>query len=362
MKKHAISAILAGLGAIATLPAHADATLYGIAQGSIDYGNNGGSIGSHAYYQDIGTRVGFKGADNLDNGSKAIWNVYQYMATYGGMWGSREAWIGLADDRYGTLRAGKAKSTYSQVMDDFDLFESNTTLANTFRDGTYTSFPNNSVFYASPNIGGLVLKGDYGFKNGSNQQYHGYAASAKYSQELFALYGIYQGFGNAGRDLSNPSSSDSNWYGPVGAGNKSMYSYMLGAQVYPVKGLILGGLYQHEKQDIANAPVFNPAATSMQRDSMLLIAQYSTGPWTPRAGYVHQFTGKFDSGPQLNAADQFEIGTDYNLSKHTIAYVEAAYIHNRDQNGFQSSAGTDGWSATKTGDSKVISFGLIELF
>ncbi|MBB5190081.1 putative porin [Silvimonas terrae] len=356
MKKRMIGAMLASLGTIATLPAHADATLYGIAQGSIDYGNNGGSIGNHLYYQDIGTRIGFKGADKLDNGSQAIWNIYQYMTT----WGSREAWIGLTDERYGTFRSGKAKSTYSQLMDDFDLFESNTTLVSTFKDGTYLSFPTNSVFYATPNLGGLVIKGDYQFKDGERQQYHGYAVSAKYSQEMFALYGIYQRFGNAGRDLGDPI--EGSWYSPVAAGGKSMYSYMLGAQVYPVKNLILGGLYQHEQQDLASAPAFNAGATRMKRDSMLLMAQYSAGPWTPRAGYVRQFAGKFDQGPKLAAADQLEVGTDYNLTKHSLAYVEAAWIRNRDQNGFQSSAGTDGWSATKTGDSKVISFGLIELF
>ncbi len=360
MKKRMISAMLASLGTLATLTTRADATLYGIAQGSIDYGHNGGSIGNHLYYQDIGTRVGFKGSDKLDNGSKAIWNVYQYMSTYGGTWGDREAWIGLTDERYGTLRSGKSKSTYSQVMDEFDLFESNTTLVSSFKDGTYLSFPTNSVFYTSPDLGRLVIKGDYQFKDGAQQQYHGYAVSAKYSQQMFALYGIYQRFGNAGRDLGDPI--EGNWYSPVAAGGKSMSSYMLGAQVYPVKDLILGALYQHAQQDLASAPAFNPGATRMKRDSMLLMTQYSTGRWTPRAGYVRQFAGKFDQGPKLAAADQLEIGTDYNLTKHSLAYVEAAWIRNRDQNGFQSSAGVDGWSATKTGDSKVISFGLIELF
>ncbi|GGP18791.1 porin [Silvimonas iriomotensis] len=360
MKKNMISALLASLGALAALPAAADVTLYGIAQGSIDYGNNGGNVGNHAYYQDIGTRVGFKGSDKLDNGSYLNWNVYQYMAAHGGEWGSREAWIGLSDERLGSFRAGKSKSTYSQMMDDFDLFESNTTLVSTFNDSTYKSFPTSSVFYTSPNLGGLVLKGDYQFKDGANDQFHGYAASAKYSHEWFALYGIYQRFGNAGRDLSDLT--EGGWYAPTAASGKSMSSWMLGAQVYPVKNLIVGGLYQHAKQDLANAPAFNPDASDMKRDSMLLMAQYTVGPWTPRAGYVRQFAGKFNTGADLKAADQFEIGTDYNLSKHTIAYVEAAYIRNRDQNGFQSSAGTDGWSATKSGDSKVISFGLIELF
>ncbi|WP_283149370.1 porin [Silvimonas soli] len=337
----------------------ADVTIYGIAQASIDYGTSGNNSGNRLYYQDIGARLGFKGSDKLDNGSTLEWNLYQYTGGY--TWGSREAWIGISDKDWGSFRSGKSKSTYSQVMDDFDLFESNTTLVSTFKDGTYRSFPNSTLFYTSPKWEGLVLKGEYQLRDGSNDNAYGYTVSAKYAQEKFALYGAYQKFGNSGRDLSDVTNAGA-WYNPTGAEGKSMQSYLLGAQIYPVPGMIFGALYQHAQQDLAGAPASAPTATQMKRDSVLLMAQDSIGKWTPRVGYVHQFAGKFDNGPSLRTADQFEIGTDYNLSKHSLLYTEASYIKNRGQNGFQSSAADMGWTASSAGDSKVLSVGLIALF
>ncbi|MDR3430038.1 porin [Silvimonas sp.] len=331
--------------------AMADVTLYGIITGDVDTGNNG-KQGTSVIYQDVGTRIGFKGTDKWDGGAKTIWEVESGALTgSSGQWGSREAWIGVQDDTWGTLRSGRGKSRYDLIVEEFDTFESNVTMASTFDDATYVTRNTGAVMYTSPSLGGLTLDGEYNFVSGGNHDYTAIGA-AHFKQSAFQLYGAYilqshkvrTGLADV-TDFTGTTSADGD-----------LQAYMLGGQWYPTDSAFVGLLYQHATQDTTDP------RGAFKRDSTMLMAQYSVGVWTPRAGWVHQFEGKFDNGGKIKTADQFEIGTDYNLSKHSILYAEAAYINNNDQNGFVTTSGTTGWTPTQPGNGKVLSIGLLAFF
>ena len=74
---------------------------------------------------DFGSRIGFKGHENLGNGLNAIWKVEQKTSVAGtdSGWGNRQAYIGL-ETTAGTFRAGKI-GTQLDDMDKTDAWEYN---------------------------------------------------------------------------------------------------------------------------------------------------------------------------------------------------------------------------------------------
>ena len=336
--KKILATAIASLCVIAT--AQADVTIYGIAQKSLDFGNTTGDVNKFSL-QDIGSRVGFKGTDKLDDGSVLNWKIESGLSTFG----SREAWIGYENKELGTLRFGKSKGAYNLLVEGFDLFESNTTLANTIQDNTYRTRHESAIYYSTPsNLGGFSATVNAVMDSTSavdgNQK--GYDVTASYTQEKFAIYGGTNSLQNSARKEVTG--------GLAVKSESKATSYILGAKVFPVAGLQIGAAYQNTKQDLL-------AGGEFKRDSAVVMAQYETGKWVPRIGYVYQGEGKYSDGAKIARANHFQLGTDYNLSKTSLLYAEAALIQNKDQNSFSTSI-SDGLTATP----KVFSAGMILLF
>jgi predicted porin len=327
--------------------AQADVTLYGIAQKSIDYGN--GPTGERKFsMQDIGSRVGFKGTDKLDNGSTLLWKLETGLDKG---FGSREAWIGYENKDAGTLRFGKSKGAYDLLVETFDLFESNTTLANTLQDNTYRTRHESGIYYSTPaNLGGFAANLNYVIDSGKFsgdkadvEDQKGYDATISYTHAKFAAYAGTARINNLARSGAQAAKEQKGAH---------LTSYIVGAKVFPMAGLQIGAAYQHAKQDQLGGGDF-------KRDSGIVMAQYEVGNWVPRVGYVYQGVGKMNGTGEKNLAkaNHFQIGTDYNLSKSSLLYVEAAVIQNKDQNSFSTSI-SEGLASTP----KVVSAGMILLF
>ncbi len=123
--------------ALATLSttAMADVTLYGIMKAGVETGqvkvirhNNAGVRTTDRKHTltgiaDFGSRIGFKGHENLSNGMNAIWKVESKTTLDGKSagWGTRQAYIGL-ETTAGTIRAGKM-STQLDEMGKTDQWE-----------------------------------------------------------------------------------------------------------------------------------------------------------------------------------------------------------------------------------------------
>ncbi|KES12200.1 Outer membrane protein (porin), partial [Snodgrassella alvi SCGC AB-598-O02] len=79
---------------------------------------------------DYGSRIGFKGSEDLGNGLKAIWQVESRIhlgnsEDHGDSLANRDSFIGLQHDKYGTVRAGRISNAINANMDDVDAWEYN---------------------------------------------------------------------------------------------------------------------------------------------------------------------------------------------------------------------------------------------
>jgi predicted porin len=187
MRNKAIS--LAALACIAT-SAHAQSsvTLYGILDEGFDYTSNVG--GNHVYELTsgyaAGSRWGMRGVEDLGGGTKAVFqlesgvNLSNGAAGQGGRMFGRQAYVGVSDDRFGSLKLGRQ---YDSVVDYLAPTTANGNWAGYLfahpfdNDNTDNSFRvNNTVKYASPTVAGLRFGGTYSFSNDAN-----FAANRQYS-------------------------------------------------------------------------------------------------------------------------------------------------------------------------------------
>ncbi|MDR5832278.1 porin [Caballeronia sp. LP006] len=174
-------------------PAHAQSsvTLYGVISTSLEYVSN--SRGSHQYaLANAGMmppRWGLLGSEDLGSGNKAIFTLEDgFNVTNGAMLGGgifgRQAFVGLSNDRLGTMTVGRQ---YEEMTKSLWF----ATAANTFSgygahigdndNMFFTNRFNNAVRYASPTIKGLTVAGSYAFSNTTQfSNNNGFSGSVTY--------------------------------------------------------------------------------------------------------------------------------------------------------------------------------------
>lgn len=185
-------------------------TLYGVIDLGVDYANNvtkaangqviPGSAGSLVQMQSgvpLGSRWGLKGSEDLGGGLKAIFRLESGFdaangAAAGGLAFSRNAYVGLQSDRYGTLTLGRQWDANVDQLEQFTL--------NGQYGGWYFAHPNdmdnldngfsvsNAIKYMSPNLAGLTVEGHYspGGHAGQFSTDSTYSASVGYSGGSFS--------------------------------------------------------------------------------------------------------------------------------------------------------------------------------
>ena len=303
-------------------------TLYGLGTVGIDYTTDGNKWA--AKFQDYASRIGFKGADSFDANHRIIWKIESAVNLGGneqgesGKWGYREAWVGYESDALGTVRLGHGKNQFELMVNEFDLFNGNSTLVNTFNNGWSTRF-SKAIFYDSPSWSGFTMGGSYAFDRDKHQQnqptLEKYALVTKYAQPKFTLYAGYEQENHVATEVITMN-------GGYTQGTQRIRNFAAGAQINPIEGLRIGALYK-------NTQIANKGDKQWSRDATLLIAQYETGNFTPRLGWVYQFRAKNKAaGNDINSANMYIAGLDYKLSKRTYLFAEYSYINNSDQNNF----------------------------
>jgi predicted porin len=164
MNKKLIAAAIAA--AMAAPAAYADATVYGQLKLHIDStgGTGGESMGSH------GSRLGFKGSEDLGNGMKAIFKLEFELdmddaeTSSGSPFAkSRSQYVGLSGN-FGTVMFGTRETNYLLTTAKMDLFGDTMADYNKlfgFDDGSngLGSRPNNAIHYVSPSFSGLSIAG-----------------------------------------------------------------------------------------------------------------------------------------------------------------------------------------------------------
>ena len=202
MRKIVSAALLWGVA----IPAFAQnsVTLYGVIDEGIDFTNN---VGGHQVYEMTsgyaqGSRWGLKGTEDLGGGLSTVFqlengfNAGNGALAQGGRMFGRQAFVGLASERYGTLTFGRQ---YDSVVDYLAQTTANGNWGGYLfshpydNDNTDNTFRlNNTVKYASPTLGGFSFGGTYSFSNDTGfANNRAMSAGAQYSAGGWLLAAAY---------------------------------------------------------------------------------------------------------------------------------------------------------------------------
>lgn len=319
MKKSLIALTLAALPVAAT----ADVTLYGAIKAGVQtyrsVEHREGKVvgvGTGSEISDFGSKIGFKGQEDLGNGLKAVWQLEQGASVAGTNtgWGNKQSFVGLKGG-FGTIRAGSLNSPLKNTGANVNAWESGKFTGNVLeisgmaqREHRYLS-----VRYDSPEFAGFSGSVQYAPKDNSGSNGESYHVGLNYQNSgFFAQYaGLFQRYGE---------------------GTKKMEGYYLFVEKLQVHRLVGGydnnALYASvaaQQQDAKLYGAMSGNSHNSQTEVAATVA-YRFGNVTPRVSYAHGFKGTVDDANHDNTYDQVVVGAEYDFSKRTSALVSAGWL------------------------------------
>ncbi|OQS48580.1 porin [Chromobacterium violaceum] len=323
---------------VATLPAaaFADVTIYGKIKGGVEYVDNGSTKQTNV--EDLGSRIGFKGSEDLGNGLKTIWQVESGFDIDGsnsqnrGTFASRESFIGLQSG-FGTVRLGYVSNFLDSDMGTVDSWEYKSDalgLGIFTRDATRLK---NSVRYDLPAVvPGLTAAIQYGTKEDKS--------TGSQDRETSVIGLGYENSGFFGKyAYTHQSKASSGFNTPVSilGVNTTVYtqtSYQANDKHrlevgYNANNLFVGLGYQQEKGGydiigsswgglVGSVPAGFKITDQVKTQEYALTAAYTFGAITPKFTYAHGNNVKVNGVSQDNTKyDQYVLGADYAVSKRT---------------------------------------------
>ena len=116
------------LAASATAHAQSAVTIYGIADSGVEYSRSGTSLTRVISGGGAGSRLGFRGVEDLGGGLSAVFRLEEGINIDTGGLGQgnrafgRESSVGLSSKEWGTLQAGRLPTPYYSVLSAMDAF------------------------------------------------------------------------------------------------------------------------------------------------------------------------------------------------------------------------------------------------
>ena len=346
MKKTLIALSLAALSSAAM----ADVTLYGTIKAGVEtsrvkvtQGKQTTKSHTETKIADFGSRIGFKGHENLGNGLNAIWKVESKTSVAGNNagWGNRQAYIGL-ETTAGTIRAGKIP-TQLDDMDKVDAWEySNNALGLGMLTRTGQKIV--SVRYDSPVFAGFSANVQFTPRDnavnavrGVRNPTSGRGDNAKDNAAYYA--GL--NYENAGFFAQYGFGYKKSAYVTANGKSKSGQAHRVEAG-YDANNLFVGAAYQYTngwdslesyKAALASDNKYDANSdktVGLKTHEVAVTGAYTMGNVTPRVSYAHGFKAK---GKGLSKDDkahtqynQVVLGADYDFSKRTTAFAQAGWL------------------------------------
>lgn len=188
--------------------AQSSVTLYGLISAGIGYTTNQG--GSKTYQAISGTdqnpRWGLLGKEDLGGGMSAVFqlengfSVINGTSAQSGREFGRQAFVGLADKRWGELTLGRQYDAIRDYVGDAVKSSNGINIGDS--DNTFNDIRmQNSVKYVSPNFEGLDVRAQYGFSNSAN-----FSNNSAYSLGIGYTNGAFR-WGVAYVQYNNPFSA-----------------------------------------------------------------------------------------------------------------------------------------------------------
>lgn len=340
MKSLWIAGILIGVGGAGVANAQSNVTIYGVIDEGLNYTNNVGGASNYelqsGYVQ--GSRFGFRGYEDLGDGMKAIFrlengfNINNGKLGQGGRIFGRTAFVGLTDDKLGTISLGRQ---YDSIVDFVAPLTANGNwagymFAHTFdNDNTDNSFRvNNSVKYQSPTIYGVQFGALYGASNlaGNFANNRVLSFGASYANGPLTL-------GAGFMNVDNPASS-ANTGGAVSGGDGSFAAqrqriFGVGAN-YVLGPATIGFVYTNTNLSAPTANLYVSgsigAPSSLKFNNFELNFKYQLTPMLFLGAMLLHTEATYTAAKQSHPSwNEVALMADYNLSKRTDVYVQGAY-------------------------------------
>lgn len=381
MQKKLIAAAVAGLlsaGAGSALAAE-NVTLYGVADvyvGALKVGdskrhtviNSGGLSGS---------RLGFKGAEDIGNGVKAIFTLEygldidesdkyattnkwdndanNYLATTkktGGIANARQTFAGLTGD-FGTVVAGRLQTAGYDWAAAYDVFAGSTGLSTLTNIGSTLLSPNsngradNAIAYVSPNFGGFTFALNHArlsetLTDGSRAK-DGSAnlLGLRYQNgplDAGLVYAQGRAYTYTQKTQSNADAAKFNEWGLGASYDFGVVKPFLAYQQYKNK---LAKDMPANSADYATLKTDLAAAVEKVREINLGLL-VPVGAGNVHLGYTDARVTLKDGGGEKAKTNGYAIGYTHGLSKRTTAYAGYSRIKNKAYtSGFANDAETD---------------------
>lgn len=325
---------------VATLPAaaFADVTVFGTIKGGVEYVDSSNGT-KQTNIDDLGSRLGFKGNEDLGNGLKAIWQVETGFGIDGqsrtgdssGTFASRESFVGLSSN-FGTFRLGHLANYGESDMAQVNPWESssNALQLNAFTRGD--GYVKNAVRFDTPEFAGFKAA----FLYGTKEDKRGFDTSGNPNvaqnndRETYNLGLSYENSGFFGKYQyihESPVTVGLN------AGSKANNKHRIEAG-YNANNIFVALGYRNDKGDATVTPQYFLADAAVGTDGRkyesqeyALTAGYQIGAFMPKFTYAQSKDAKIDGVKIDNSGyKQFLLGVDYSLSKRTTVGAQYGEI------------------------------------
>ncbi|WP_454720850.1 MULTISPECIES: porin [Cupriavidus] len=303
-------------------------TIYGSIDAGVTYLSNVGGHNQVKMDDSIsqGNRFGFRGSESLTSDLSAIFNLEGgFMSDtgasrQGGLLFGRQAYVGLASERFGTVTLGRR---FDQMVSLIRYHPGYYTGIYSFTPGDLDrisgAWLNNSVVYSSPSLGGFTLNGQYSFAEDGTSNTNGgraYSLSAAYAAGQFsavvAATGIKQYATKSASAMGVP-----NLFGaPAVAAQATTvlddYRSVGAGAAYKFEKVALSGLYTNTRLEPKGGTV------ETLHNASLTVAYWLTPNLILASGYTYSKLGDY-------RWNTFNGAVDYLFSKRTDVYFMANF-------------------------------------
>ena len=341
----------AALAVCAHASAQSSVTLYGTVDAGLTYTTNqqftnaDGSVGSGHNYAFSGgnlvpSRYGLLGVEDLGGGLQARFMLENSFYTgsgnfvQGGAQFNRQAWVGLAHERFGTLSFGRQYDSYSDFLGPYVSSNSWATLYGSHIgdvDNLNEAFNfNNAIKYTSPDWNGFSVGGTYslGGVAGDYAQRRGYAFAATYTRLPVSISAGYLNFRNP---LDAALGGANGYIGDFACSNptalycqlqnaEALKAYGAGAS-YAIGPATIALVYTHSRLEHSQyfADSANPQGRNIGFDIGEVNLTYAATPFL-QLGLAYIYNNAKPDGGSSTRFHQVNLGANYALSKRTALY------------------------------------------
>lgn len=311
-------AMLASVGGAAF--AQSAVTVYGLVDLGIvhESGGPGGSALKMESGVTAGSRLGFKGNEDLGGGLSAHFQIENGFAAdaggfnQGGLLFGRQAYVGLKGG-FGTVNFGRQYNPLTNALGTIDPFGEGHEGAATNLIG-YSTRMNNTVYYTTPSLGGVVGEIAYGLGEsaGNNSANRQLGLGLSYTQGPIFASLVHHRINDA--TGSNPN-----------------------------KITLAGGTYNFGPATVALSYNVNKDNATIDSNDTLIGASIPFGASTVMVSYIrHNDKSALDLD-----ANQAAIGYTYSMSKRTMLYASYGHISNSNGAAFTVGNAIEGGSGNK---------------